>query len=199
MASLMRRQCAVRASPEKAQALVDHGHRVAGGSHLGGAYGVKDRGADITGGFPPAIRRHLRPMDRAGIRWGGRTQARLLHQAPRGADRIRSHLAVVIGRKIIRCNRWFFRLPASSECARCRREVGCRLQALTVIAGKRCRGSPNMSSDSGLDVRTGYWRARDADRSGEMPSAAIAAPWSWAPRRAEGRSRGPSGRAAAAE
>ena len=29
------------------------------------------------------------------------------------------------------------------------RDVGRRLQALTVIAGKRCRGSPNLSSDSG--------------------------------------------------
>src|SRR6266404_849015 len=28
------------------------------------------------------------------------------------------------------------------------REVGWRLQALTVIAGKRCKGSPNLSSDS---------------------------------------------------
>src|SRR5260370_399288 len=29
------------------------------------------------------------------------------------------------------------------------REVGCRLHALTVMAGKRCRGSPNLSSESG--------------------------------------------------
>jgi hypothetical protein len=50
------------------------------------------------------------------------------------------------------------------------REVGCRLQALTVIAGKRCRGSPNLSSDSGCTWNWMLARSRCGSERVKMPS-----------------------------
>src|ERR1700740_2464327 len=50
------------------------------------------------------------------------------------------------------------------------REVGCRLQALTVIAGKRCSGSPNLSSDSGCTWNWILARARYGSERGKMAS-----------------------------
>ena len=37
--------------PDDAQALVDHRQRIVGAAHLGGADGMKDRGADVAGGL----------------------------------------------------------------------------------------------------------------------------------------------------
>ena len=50
------------------------------------------------------------------------------------------------------------------------REVGCRLQALTVMAGKRCRGSPNLSSDSGCTWNWMLARSRRGSERVKMPS-----------------------------
>ena len=50
------------------------------------------------------------------------------------------------------------------------REVGCRLQALTVMAGKRCRGSPNLSSDSGWTWNSMFARSWSGEDVVKMPS-----------------------------
>ena len=50
------------------------------------------------------------------------------------------------------------------------REVGCRLQALTVTAGKRCRGSPNLSSDSGWTWNWMFARSWSGEDLVKMPS-----------------------------
>src|ERR1700759_999905 len=60
------------------------------------------------------------------------------------------------------------------------REVGCRLQALTVMAGNRCKGSPNLSSDSGCTWNWILARSRWEWERGKMPR------WGGAPVRGPG-------------
>ena len=50
------------------------------------------------------------------------------------------------------------------------REVGRRLQALTVMAGKRCSGSPNLSSDSGWTWNSMLARSWSGEDVVKMPS-----------------------------
>jgi hypothetical protein len=50
------------------------------------------------------------------------------------------------------------------------RLVGCRLQTLAVNAGKRCSGSPNLSSDSGCTWNWMLARSRDRAERVKMPS-----------------------------
>src|SRR5438093_1104057 len=50
------------------------------------------------------------------------------------------------------------------------RDVGRKLQALTVMAGKRCRGSPNLSSDSGCTWNWMLARSRWESERVKMPS-----------------------------
>jgi hypothetical protein len=92
-------------------------------------------------------------------------ERRLPHQAPRDADGVGGDLPVLVGCQIVRRDD---RRPSDrpSAAGSVPREVGRRLQALTVTAGKRCSGSPNLSSDSGW---TWNWMlARSCpDRAGE--------------------------------
>ena len=61
------------------------------------------------------------------------------------------------------------------------RDVGRRLQALTVKAGKRCSGSPNLSSDSGWTWNSMLARSCSGRIGRKRPAAR--APWSSGPRR----------------
>ena len=86
----------------KPQPFVDDGQRIAGRAHLRGADGMKDRGADVAGGFRQrgvvvADRRPRQIFLRAIPR-----QRRLLHQPPRDADGVGGDLAVFAGRQIVR-------------------------------------------------------------------------------------------------
>ena len=61
------------------------------------------------------------------------------------------------------------------------RDVGRKLQALKVIAAKRCRGSPNLSNDSGCTWKLDIFAlglSRILGFAHEYAQAAKA-PWSW--------------------
>ena len=112
-------------------------------------------------------------------------QHRLLHQPPRGADRVRGDAAVLVGREIIRRDH----CASSSFAERMRtvpREVGRRLQALTVIA-QWWRGSPNLSSDSGCTWNWMLARSRGSVRARKNTELRRRPPG-----RASGRARNPT-------
>ena len=91
--------------PVKPQPLIDDRQRIAGRAHPGGADRMKDRGADIAGGFR---QRGIVVADRRArqefLGMIGRKR-RLLHQPARGADRVGGDLAVFVGRKVVRRDR----------------------------------------------------------------------------------------------